>query len=51
MQRTHIYISVKLLDGVILDKVNPNQVRLYHVIFLGKLVLAAVTQTNDVRPL
>jgi hypothetical protein len=33
-------------DGVILDKTIPHQVRLHHVIFLGKQILAAIAWTN-----
>jgi hypothetical protein len=35
-----------LLDGVNLDETIPDQVRLHHIIFLEKLVLAAVARTN-----
>jgi hypothetical protein len=35
-----------LPDGVILDETILNQVRLHHVIFLGKLVLAAIERTK-----
>jgi hypothetical protein len=37
---------VILLDGVIVDENMLNQVRLHHIIFLEKLVLAAVARTN-----
>jgi hypothetical protein len=39
-----------LPDGVILDEAMLDQVRLHHVIFLEKLVLAAVARTNGVIP-
>jgi hypothetical protein len=38
---------VLCLRHVSLDETKPDQVRLHHIIFLGKLVLAAITQTND----
>jgi hypothetical protein len=41
---------VILSDGVILDEAISDQVRLHHVIFLGKLVLAAIVWTNDALP-
>jgi hypothetical protein len=37
-----------LPGGVILDEAMPDQVRLHHVIFLEKVVLAAIARTNDV---
>jgi hypothetical protein len=37
---------VILLDGVILDETMVDQVRLHHVIFLEKLVLAAIGWIN-----
>jgi hypothetical protein len=37
---------VILLDNVILDETMLDQVRLHHVIFLEKHVLAAIAQTN-----
>jgi hypothetical protein len=42
---------MKLRDGVILDETVPDQVRSHHVIFLGKLVLAAIARTNDAWPI
>jgi hypothetical protein len=42
---------VKLPDGVILDETIPGQVRFHCVIFVGKKVLAALTQTDHVFPL
>jgi len=42
---------VKLPDDVILDETIPDQVRFHHVIFVGKKVLATITQTNGVFPL
>jgi hypothetical protein len=41
---------VILLDGVILDETMADQVRLHHVIFLEKLVLAAIARTNVAIP-
>jgi hypothetical protein len=41
---------VILLDGVILDEAMPDQVRLHHVIFLEKLVLAGIAWTNGALP-
>jgi len=38
---------VILLDGVIIDEAMLDQVRLHHVIFLEKVVLAAIARTND----
>ena len=41
---------MKLPDGVILDKTMPNQLRLYHAIFLEQFVLAAIARTNGALP-
>jgi hypothetical protein len=41
---------VILPDGVILDETIPDQVRLHHVVLLGKLVLAAIAQTKGELP-
>ena len=42
---------MKLPDGVILDKIMEDQVRLHHVISLEKFVLATIAQTNDALPI
>jgi hypothetical protein len=42
---------VILPNGVILDETMLDQVRLHHVIFLEKLLLAAVARTNAALPI
>jgi hypothetical protein len=41
------FFAVILPDGVIFDEAMSDQVRLHHVIFLEKVVLAANACTND----
>jgi hypothetical protein len=42
---TRISFAVILADGVILDETILDQVRLHHIVLLGKLVLAAIART------
>jgi hypothetical protein len=44
------FFAVILPDGVLLDEAMLDQVRLHHIIFLEKLVLAAISRTNGVLP-
>ena len=41
---------MKLPDGVILDKTIADQVRLHHIIFVEKFVLAAIAWINGALP-
>jgi hypothetical protein len=47
---TRIGFTVIFSDGVILDETIPDQVRLHHVILLGKLILAAIARTKHELP-
>jgi hypothetical protein len=38
---------MKFLDGVTLDETEPHEVRSHNVIFLGIIVLAALTRADD----
>jgi len=47
---TQICFTVKLPDGVILEKIMPHQVRLYHTTFLETFVLIVIARTNGALP-